>query len=140
MRPAVIAGGSSPLTRGKLKGAGEAALDGGLIPAHAGKTSSLSASRSRPWAHPRSRGENVVLENRFGMGEGSSPLTRGKLHRLCRDRLDLGLIPAHAGKTQLGRHVDSQVRAHPRSRGENLDVVSLYLIGVGSSPLTRGKR
>ena len=52
-------GGSSPLTRGKLQGAGEAALDRGLIPAHAGKTGVPSFVPKEGWAHPRSRGENI---------------------------------------------------------------------------------
>ena len=30
---------------------------------------------------------------------GSSPLTRRKLLDLCSDRDEVGLIPAHAGKT-----------------------------------------
>ena len=53
------------------------------------------------------------------MGEGSSPLTRGK-HMLPswkgpEDRL----IPAHAGKT-VGAGLRLVLdRAHPRSRGEN---------------------
>ena len=34
--------GSSPLTRGKLTGWHDDTLDGGLIPAHAGKTSGAS--------------------------------------------------------------------------------------------------
>ena len=32
--------------------------DVGLIPAHAGKTHVDQALVGRPWAHPRSRGEN----------------------------------------------------------------------------------
>ena len=36
---ACCASGSSPLTRGKLVEAGRARAKGGLIPAHAGKTS-----------------------------------------------------------------------------------------------------
>ena len=140
MRPAVIAGGSSPLTRGKLKGAGEAALDGGLIPAHAGKTSSLSASRSRPWAHPRSRGENLAEQGWDTYALGSSPLTRGK-RRDGEPRIREGrLIPAHAGKTPRTSRRQRRSRAHPRSRGENLEERSDSCEEGGSSPLTRGKR
>ena len=70
---------------------------------------------------------------------GSSPLTRGK-HGYNQVRLGrTRLIPAHAGKTWHQAVPKQAQGAHPRSRGENLDVVSLYLIGVGSSPLTRGK-
>ena len=31
-------------------------------------------------------------------------------------------------------------RAHPRSRGENVEVHAFFLLLRGSSPLTRGKR
>ena len=52
----------------------------------------------------------------------------------------MGLIPAHAGKTP---HLDSRrpvPRAHPRSRGENVDLSRDRRRTPGSSPLTRGKR
>ena len=71
---------------------------------------------------------------------GSSPLTRGKLVNLDRQRGWLRLIPAHAGKTPIVLHVHRSQAAHPRSRGENADSIrSISPVG-GSSPLTRGKR
>ena len=51
-----------------------------------------------------------------------------------------GLIPAHAGKTPGGSRTRAARRAHPRSRGENVDSAFYQLIHEGSSPLTRGKR
>ena len=51
--------GSSPLTRGKHKCPSGASHTQGLIPAHAGKTSSPGASSHPARAHPRSRGENT---------------------------------------------------------------------------------
>ena len=50
--------GSSPLTRGKLPDRLGAVRRRRLIPAHAGKTTSSSASLTTRRAHPRSRGEN----------------------------------------------------------------------------------
>ena len=52
------AGGSSPLTRGKLGNLLGAVATVRLIPAHAGKTPLLGPIRTAPTAHPRSRGEN----------------------------------------------------------------------------------
>ena len=52
----------------------------------------------------------------------------------------VGLIPAHAGKTRGNGAGTRWFRAHPRSRGENVQGRSTALMGVGSSPLTRGKR
>ena len=91
----------------------------GLIPAHAGKTSSGSSSSACRRAHPRSRGEN-------------------HRRRLCR-LLVARLIPAHAGKTRRGVAVGCRPRAHPRSRGENRWTARCPGSGRGSSPLTRGK-
>ena len=74
-----------------------------------------------------------------GREAGSSPLTRGKLH--CSFQVIGGsrLIPAHAGKT-VGIATETLVpRAHPRSRGENLNLVMIDEAWAGSSPLTRGK-
>ena len=50
--------GSSPLTRGKPRSAVQDHESDGLIPAHAGKTSTALSTASRAPAHPRSRGEN----------------------------------------------------------------------------------
>ena len=71
--------------------------------------------------------------------EGSSPLTRGKL--ACFGRADAfpGLIPAHAGKTELPRSAGSHHRAHPRSCRENRTGVFQDIPEHGSSPLMRGK-
>ena len=53
-------GGSSPLTRGKLRLTEFTHYASGLIPAHAGKTSVSQATGGQRAAHPRSRGENMV--------------------------------------------------------------------------------
>ena len=70
---------------------------------------------------------------------GSSPLTRGKRLFLSPPAGVPGLIPAHAGKTEMGGIEPPAGWAHPRSRGENLWSPSLRVGGLGSSPLTRGK-
>ena len=96
-------------------------------------------TRGGTMAHPRSRGENVYNEIRSVLGEGSSPLTRGKhteaLHALTQGRL----IPAHAGKTVSEVDTTASLAAHPRSRGENERMDREGLASWGSSPLTRGK-
>ena len=131
--------GSSPLTRGK-HGLGQVTgLGDRLIPAHAGKTTRTSRPRSRQSAHPRSRGENASINPRATRGYGSSPLTRGKLGRDLHARLDVGLIPAHAGKTMATADPSPSVVAHPRSRGENEIMTKRCNVCQGSSPLTRGK-
>ena len=111
--------GSSPLTRGKLPSASRRISPTGLIPAHAGKTGSLSVIRTPAPAHPRSRGENAPSNVPSSWYSGSSPLTRGKLNRGRGDRDALRLIPAHAGKTTSHSSKRASAKAHPRSRGEN---------------------
>ena len=71
---------------------------------------------------------------------GSSPLTRGKLTGRDSDVPGGRLIPAHAGKTCEQARAACPTRAHPRSRGENIEDCVRVLDGEGSSPLTRGKR
>ena len=90
-------------------------------------------------AHPRSRGENELVDMFYSGQPGSSPLTRGKPAHACVDQDSVGLIPAHAGKTLRGHLSVSFLGAHPRSRGENITVSTGWEIVEGSSPLTRGK-
>ena len=114
-----IVPGSSPLTRGKLAVDRRDRDSGGLIPAHAGKTSRSTSTASTEWAHPRSRGENCVSHFECLSELGSSPLTRGKLAHDSTSRFVVGLIPAHAGKTtKEAAHVLAS-GAHPRARAEN---------------------
>ena len=93
------AGGSSPLTRGKLQTGPCAPWAWRLIPAHAGKTSWREAPRRSGPAHPRSRGENRAADLDPSAPRGSSPLTRGKPRGEVDAAVAERLIPAHAGKT-----------------------------------------
>ena len=131
--------GSSPLTRGKRPPPGGRRRAGRLIPANAGKTRPSKMPVIRPWAHPRSRGENERDTVALDWVSGSSPLTRGKQLRVVGDANDDGLIPAHAGKTGHLVGTSRQQWAHPRSRGENAQRPCDVRPAEGSSPLTRGK-
>ena len=131
--------GSSPLTRGKRRVHREAASLRRLIPAHAGKTQPPNPGSAVDPAHPRSRGENSPHTRVRMAFPGSSPLTRGKRQITVLSGGDLGLIPAHAGKTRASRMDWPPAPAHPRSRGENSDRQAGCCPGAGSSPLTRGK-
>ena len=136
----MLRGGSSPLTRGKLGITHPSKPRQRLIPAHAGKTACSEIHRSSRSAHPRSRGENRELFRLTFARPGSSPLTRGKHYPTRRLRRRRGLIPAHAGKTNLDHRRDDGDEAHPRSRGENAGTSMEEMGSIGSSPLTRGKR
>ena len=133
-------GGSSPLTRGKLDRSGAHLGSHRLIPAHAGKTLRAGRKPRGHRAHPRSRGENLGNHVNLGQVAGSSPLTRGKLCFIGGKLRCRRLIPAHAGKTVMGRFWRNHAEAHPRSRGENVSPSARRAVARGSSPLTRGKR
>ena len=131
--------GSSPLTRGKCRQLLGRASIPGLIPAHAGKTTSALTCVSAPRAHPRSRGENGEQDPQCLRRAGSSPLTRGKRRLRQRRPERRRLIPAHAGKTRSRKLEQLSARAHTRSRGENVVRVVEMPVRCSSSPLTRGK-
>ena len=132
--------GSSPLTRGKPVRRPAAPAPRRLIPAHAGKTRPSLRHPPGKTAHPRSRGENLRRSRTVRSISGSSPLTRGKQwYHWYQEGLS-GLIPAHAGKTSDCSGDRLCVRAHPRSRGENVVRPGATILEPGSSPLTRGKR
>ena len=139
--PLLVPGrGSSPLTRGKRNRYGPRCDRPRLIPAHAGKTRCRSSAHAAASAHPRSRGENHATMLRCAMRAGSSPLTRGKRRNRPRPRCEVRLIPAHAGKTPNQNTRKKICRAHPRSRGENVNFALSGACSRGSSPLTRGKQ
>ena len=114
-------------------------MSSGLIPAHAGKTKKGVRSSELGGAHPRSRGENPSAARPAKASGGSSPLTRGKQGIGLQSEEELGLIPAHAGKTMSPGTTRPRPRAHPRSRGENALGITTCTPAPGSSPLTRGK-
>ena len=130
--------GSSPLTRGAQRARCVALRPRGLIPAHAGSTTTQARALTAPTAHPRSRGEHPHKHVNAEGREGSSPLTRGA--QTDGDLLDdlLGLIPAHAGSTPSSDRTPHAQTAHPRSRGEHARRSAIFTSPHGSSPLTRG--
>ena len=131
--------GSSPLTRGKSRSRRRCIGACRLIPAHAGKISPACSSTPPRRAHPRSRGENSWKLKGKAITSGSSPLTRGKLDGAINAVVNLGLIPAHAGKIRHPPRGNRHPEAHPRSRGENETDAGIEIEARGSSPLTRGK-
>ena len=130
--------GSSPLARGTPAAACATAFSWGLIPARAGNTCGVPLDECNPGAHPRSRGEHAegsVIALSHG---GSSPLARGTHRRNYPADFPGGLIPARAGNTSRACPGLVGGGAHPRSRGEHLDLIFLALTLWGSSPLARG--
>ena len=71
---------------------------------------------------------------------GSSPRMRGKPAHEVGRRVGNGLIPAHAGKTNVLVLKLSNRGAHPRACGENCQAKRAPTDQSGSSPRMRGKR
>ena len=77
-----------------------------------------------PWPfgaqdHPRIRGEHRRIETLEDIGFGSSPHTRGALHRRQAVRQAVRIIPAYAGSTGLCNLGPEAKPDHPRIRGEH---------------------
>ena len=130
--------GSSPLARGTPTRAVLISSRAGLIPARAGNTRPVHRYRHGNRAHPRSRGEHMLVDRINEAGEGSSPLARGTHHVIAFLKPGQGLIPARAGNTVARPVVRKSMRAHPRSRGEHSGSVLKLNGHSGSSPLARG--
>ena len=110
---------------------------GGIIPAHAGNTTSRPVFV--PWRrdHPRACGEHMsLLGGPWGIA-GSSPRMRGTRSVVTFVKWIGGIIPAHAGNTQPVRWSSSTLRDHPRACGEHAGDVSNQQTGAGSSPRGR---
>ena len=131
--------GSSPRGRGKRIRGGGAPSRQRLIPAWAGKTTSLAGPSPCAGAHPRVGGENPSKSRMRAAYHGSSPRGRGKHQEPDFECLGVGLIPAWAGKTWNMLMMRSATGAHPRVGGENRSLPGPSRKSGGSSPRGRGK-
>ena len=136
----LLESGSSPRMRGKRYVRPFALQHIGLIPAHAGKTFPAPRAIARTEAHPRACGENSDPAGQQLCNAGSSPRMRGKPLYTQMRHWTGGLIPAHAGKTQLSSARLQDRWAHPRACGENASMSTVDWVIGGSSPRMRGKR
>ena len=110
----------------------------GIIPAHAGNTSSRRCACVSLWDHPRACGEHTCANLCLRFEKGSSPRMRGTPALYAMYVIGTGIIPAHAGNTTCPRPENPLSRDHPRACGEHvhgpMDGVRLD----GSSPRMRG--
>ena len=94
--------GSPPRMRGKGRRGRGGAGDGGITPAHAGKS---QFALNRPlfrWDHPRACGEKKAISQVISRTLGSPPRMRGKGSKRLLLCLWSGITPAHAGKRSVG--------------------------------------
>ena len=133
------ASGSSPLARGKGSIGPRTHPNRRIIPACAGKSTSLQATSYPPQDHPRLRGEKLPARFSICCWEGSSPLARGKGAAEVGAGTRGRIIPACAGKRHFCPVLLEEFLDHPRLRGEKSKVPPSVFQYAGSSPLARGK-
>ena len=132
--------GSSPQARGTRRASRPSAPSGRLIPAGAGNTTSSPICSVRHAAHPRRRGEHIMMYRAIVSPDGSSPQARGT-HPEYGAALEYArLIPAGAGNTRYRRSPPRSTTAHPRRRGEHPGLARRVARPNGSSPQARGTR
>ena len=130
--------GSSPHTRGTLRGRLVAMACPRFIPAYAGNARSPRSVETPRAVHPRIRGErNDPIEPDAGR-YGSSPHTRGTRGTGARWAAVPWFIPAYAGNARLGPSPWQGRTVHPRIRGERSASARASAPVSGSSPHTRG--
>ncbi len=130
--------GSSPPARGPPARAVGGGVCARLIPACAGTTFSLCACYGAWPAHPRLRGDHFLAVCVLWCLAGSSPPARGPLSWLMGRSARLRLIPACAGTTRSHTGECRREWAHPRLRGDHLNIVAVPFYVCGSSPPARG--
>ena len=135
-----IFAGSSPRVRGSRLQRLEALLRNGIIPAGAGLTKDDGIRFSAIRDHPRGCGAHYTGEILQGSNSGSSPQVRGSQTIVKRVSVQLGIIPAGAGLTDLPNKEDIKQRDHPRGCGAHKITIDDVYVVWGSSPRVRGSR
>ena len=130
--------GSSPRVRGTPELRYKYEVNGGIIPACAGNTSTTRERRCRPRDHPRVCGEHSLAAYTITLNPGSSPRVRGTLESSCFRYFPTGIIPACAGNTISPESTSCWSWDHPRVCGEHVALVAPALVQAGSSPRVRG--
>ena len=90
--------------------------------------------------HPRTRGVYPYYNKLYLSEKGSSPHTRGLRYDGGNVMVQVRIIPAHAGFTDVLRWSELEVTDHPRTRGVYATRTVFLAFSIGSSPHTRGLR
>ena len=131
--------GSPPRMRGKPKYGAWYGMNGGITPAHAGKTSEVGNGHLIDGDHPRACGENGKRQGGYTGLRGSPPRMRGKRGLRFHVRRPRGITPAHAGKTCYHCPLHYLLLGSPpRMRGKPPEIQAIYA-RLGITPAHAGK-
>ena len=92
----------------------------------------------RKRAHPRVRGDDVLVPGVDTADCGSPPRARGRRRSPARVWSEAGLTPACAGTTAAAPPSHGQVRAHPRVRGDDDELATRALADDWPTPACAG--
>ena len=112
----------------------------GIIPAHAGLTIGKRTASYFGRDHPRACGAHSTDCGAGSRASGSSPRMRGSRQANLVTKFSLGIIPAHAGLTNLPADSCKGRWDHPRACGAHKSSCHSTGLGVESSPRMRGSR
>ena len=111
----------------------------GITPAHAGKSMIRFQCSPCRRDHPRTCGEkNSVFFSKY-LAMGSPPHMRGKESAVEFNGGDVGITPAHAGKSHPADCRCCVPGDHPRTCGEKVMNLMYSEVSMGSPPHMRGK-
>ena len=96
-------------------------------------------SRRRCWDHPRTCGEKIARHSVSILQQGSPPHMRGKAMFFHHHNHLYRITPAHAGKSDIGKHDLYALKDHPRTCGEKQYPEYQTMAELGSPPHMRGK-
>ena len=130
--------GSPPLARGTDVSASVPSAYSGITPACAGNRLQNSSLTFYAEDHPRLRGEQLKQYNTIKITVGSPPLARGTVIETGATYVIYGITPACAGNSSSRNPPCFVLQDHPRLRGEQAVLLSLYPLCLGSPPLARG--
>ena len=130
--------GSSPRGRGTPQAGGAICQPTRFIPARAGNARLASVRRGFGAVHPRAGGERAMACGGGLAPVGSSPRGRGTRTEASRRPMRQRFIPARAGNAGPGVGLPDGSSVHPRAGGERIEIRSLRLLYLGSSPRGRG--
>ena len=128
-----------PLARGRCFRVRGLLCELGNTPARAGTIGGRSEGRKDRRKHPRSRGDDLLKINIKPWGPETPPLARGRSAPIAPWHTYQGNTPARAGTILTHRAAVLDHRKHPRSRGDDLRVVSWLRSIMETPPLARGR-